>query len=970
MNGTGSSLAQTRFAQPHHPSNRSLKQTSHRPPVQLNPTLAGGGRFVDFAPPIYHEHEGYEYSDSPDEGEEEDEDEGYDEDEDQDLEAGSGDENLIARAHEGSGSNASDDEGSEGSFQGGSVHDLEDSSVLDAAPGRHIMEEVRKTQSANGVQGGENDGTQQNETRGVLRPISPNGPVTPGGRAAQAQKQAALGVGLPAAVQATYGASPQLQQTGFQSGPSGPAQGAPQPTRAVVTRKPSVDEQLRAEREAAAVQDRANTTEAQPGARRSASSSSLTGGKTGEQTPQTTISTSSRLKPFVDEHGEITGGKARSPDGSQLPTFETRKISLTPSIARDDSQESDLSKRGLSPTPSATGNVQSDSKHQPRRTYSNASAHLDDSPVGQPTQPQNASDDGHHTVIDHFRRGSGGSAATASSTASAASTKDSKRSTSPGNTPAEPQSKKKKSTGILGGLFSRSKKDKKEKEKPEEKKTLTRRKSSTSSVTDEDSKAADSPTSAAADRSGSTTPMQGVGIVTQQLQQRRAKEAAREGLFGAEAALRQQQVEAQAAMYQQYGIHPRGPGEVTNTSTFPGSRSSSQNNGSSSTSAQQMTLSPSSASSHLSLGSSVNGKPRRPGSLIGSPHMAGMGRQAGADAPNLSVLRIFAGENIPSDATFKTVLLTETTTTEDLVKQAMQRFHLPPPASAVAADGKLDTASLLEEYYLTTKEVSGDETVLTTGQKPLKIFEHLSQASGFAPAGLPSVKRSSVGSINSIASNLSLNPAIERLRMSDFSDDSAVKLFINRRSAEPGSSAENEPETKNAESVSNRSSMDSQSTVRDNNRLSATGSIIDKGLAPGMPASPLLRFAARIVIHPEDLPESMVFDPLSPQIIPKSTLAGRQQGSRSPLMQSQPPNPAYREKVIFFPRNANVSEILETALDRFGIVEGVVDGGDDVEDKLSKRRSINRVRYTVAVRIEDATGQGEQHLDNGVCYPM
>ena len=45
----------------------------------------------------------------------------------------------------------------------------------------------------------------------------------------------------------------------------------------------------------------------------------------------------------------------------------------------------------------------------------------------------------------------------------------------------------------------------------------------------------------------------------------------------------------------------------------------------------------------------------------------------------------------------------------------------------------------------------------------------------------PTVKSSSMGSISSVASTLSAHPAIKRLPMNDFTDDSAVKFYLNRR---------------------------------------------------------------------------------------------------------------------------------------------------------------------------------------------
>ena len=48
---------------------------------------------------------------------------------------------------------------------------------------------------------------------------------------------------------------------------------------------------------------------------------------------------------------------------------------------------------------------------------------------------------------------------------------------------------------------------------------------------------------------------------------------------------------------------------------------------------------------------------------------------------------------------------------------------------------------------------------------------------------VPKVKRSSVGSISSesIVSNLSMHPAVKKLSMNDFMNDSAVKFYLNGR---------------------------------------------------------------------------------------------------------------------------------------------------------------------------------------------
>ncbi len=39
------------------------------------------------------------------------------------------------------------------------------------------------------------------------------------------------------------------------------------------------------------------------------------------------------------------------------------------------------------------------------------------------------------------------------------------------------------------------------------------------------------------------------------------------------------------------------------------------------------------------------------------------------------------------------------------------------------------------------------------------------------------------------------------------------------------------------------------------------------------------------------------------------------------------------------PKNVTIAEVTEIGLERFGIQNGVADGGDEVEDKTTKRRS-------------------------------
>ncbi|PWN90558.1 hypothetical protein FA10DRAFT_301796 [Acaromyces ingoldii] len=325
---------------------------------------------------------------------------------------------------------------------------------------------------------------------------------------------------------------------------------------------------------------------------------------------------------------------------------------------------------------------------------------------------------------------------------------------------------------------------------------------------------------------------------------------------------------------------------------------------------------------HLS--AQQHGRVARPGSLIGPS----------GTVPMLNVLRIFAGDNIDSDATFKTVLLNDSTTSKDLVKQAVQRFRL---------GAGQDPA----EYMLTVKLVEGDERQLDGDERPLQVFDKYSEdlANDRDTPTVPSVKRSSVGSISSISSNLSLNPAIARLG-NDFSDDHAVKFYLHKRKLESLSNLSSVDQSYSLEA----STLSAGNTSSDTQQRASQASMLSADTADTIQASSA-RFALRLLIFPSDLPEGTVFDPQTSALIPQRTLVERGPGGMTP---GEGITQEYREKVLVLPRNATVAEVIEQGLDRFGIMEGVVEGGDDVEDRSSRRRSKAKVRYGLSVDINHA----------------
>ncbi|KAH7888215.1 hypothetical protein F5I97DRAFT_2058462 [Phlebopus sp. FC_14] len=364
--------------------------------------------------------------------------------------------------------------------------------------------------------------------------------------------------------------------------------------------------------------------------------------------------------------------------------------------------------------------------------------------------------------------------------------------------------------------------------------------------------------------------------------------------------LRQRDQQQQALYHQQYlNRSPSSPPEASSHGLSSGSH-----------------LYNVSGNSPAGLGLGLPSTRPRPGSLVLSPTADGQG----VGVPELSVVRVFAGKNVQTEATFKTVLLNASTTSSDLVRQAIQRFRLPAGE---------DEAN----YYLTIKQVEGSSAVLRPEEQPLGVFETLIEVA----MELPKVKRSSVGSISSVSSNLSMHPAIKKLSMNDFTDDSAVKFYLNKRREDGDDSANTEEgdETLYAET--------SRETIEGANMSTGGASV-----TPERFSSPSYRFALQLVIYPEDLPDDMVFDPITEAIVFKNTLRERTSSASSissGISQNQ------RRKVFTFPKNVTVAEVIEFGLERFGILDGVVDGGDEVEDKLSRRRSSIKVRYWLTVAV-------------------
>ena len=187
--------------------------------------------------------------------------------------------------------------------------------------------------------------------------------------------------------------------------------------------------------------------------------------------------------------------------------------------------------------------------------------------------------------------------------------------------------------------------------------------------------------------------------------------------------------------------------------------------------------------------------------------------------------------------------------------------------------------------------------------------------------------------------------------MNDFTDDSAVKFYLNRYDSDAHAHVGDRmlglvgeemvgPEGGKHESLISMGSTTDEDPFEGG--ISAPNSTNSNLAASERLTSSSARFSLQVLIYPDDLPDGMVFDPHTEAIVPKHSLKDRAPNS---LTTSSGIPQSFRRKVFIFPKNTTIAEVIELGPERFGISEGVVDGGDEVEDKGSKRGSASRVRY-------------------------
>lgn len=298
-----------------------------------------------------------------------------------------------------------------------------------------------------------------------------------------------------------------------------------------------------------------------------------------------------------------------------------------------------------------------------------------------------------------------------------------------------------------------------------------------------------------------------------------------------------------------------------------------------------------------------------------------------------SVVRLFAGESIESDATFKTVLLHASTTAAELVKQAMQRFHLSDDES---------------DYAIMIHHVDGHEHTLDAHECPLALLDALAEQVGDS-ASDHSPKHDSVSSLASLVDSSSKNVTL------DYSDDRYGKLFFVRRDPSFSDHGQVRDEDTNATGVLGTSAAVAST-------MASAAASVARALQPsshskGASAAPslllptptpapndaLMRFTVQIALHAIELPTGYYF--LPPHGLPTRG---------PPPPDTQPPSSQVR--LLRFAKNATVAEVVEAALASFQVPDAMVDGGDDVESRAWHGRP--RATY----RLVAETEEGQQTL--------
>ncbi len=144
--------------------------------------------------------------------------------------------------------------------------------------------------------------------------------------------------------------------------------------------------------------------------------------------------------------------------------------------------------------------------------------------------------------------------------------------------------------------------------------------------------------------------------------------------------------------------------------------------------------------------------------------------------------------------------------------------------------------------------------------------------------------------------------------MNDFTDDSSVKFYLNRRTDDADDSTNGHEDDGTIKAESSFGEGDTPQKAQ--YLSSSTSGKLDRF------TSPSIHFPLQVVIYAEDLPEDMQFHPTTEAIVYKYSFPD----PTSPVVVA----PSLRCKVFMLPKNVTVAEVTEIGLEKFGIQDALL----------------------------------------------
>lgn len=144
------------------------------------------------------------------------------------------------------------------------------------------------------------------------------------------------------------------------------------------------------------------------------------------------------------------------------------------------------------------------------------------------------------------------------------------------------------------------------------------------------------------------------------------------------------------------------------------------------------------------------------------------------NSTQVTVLRVFAG-NVNLGTNYKTVVVDSNTNAEDLIKRAISKFNIQQ-----IEGNHVDSPTSRIEYYMSVKTLDGDEITLTPQDKPLSIFQSLTAHLTTPLPSLTHVNQLREKSSTVEVTRLGVSRAQNKVK-GNFGEDSVIRFYLHKR---------------------------------------------------------------------------------------------------------------------------------------------------------------------------------------------